>query len=97
MENLERLLRNKNKEKINSSHFGASSSQDFHSIQESEWETSIERLLLKSKSESDLKKVEINPSRLESYILDGQMVQLKKSSLKGKQNQEKSKVTGLEL
>ena len=48
MENPERLLRNKNKEKINSSQFGASSSQDFHSIQESEGETSIEILLLKS-------------------------------------------------
>ena len=31
---------------------------------------SVERLLLKSKYESDLKKVEINPSRLESYLLD---------------------------
>ena len=30
----------------------------------------MERLLLKSKSESDLKKVEINPSRLESYLID---------------------------
>ena len=63
------MLRNKNKEKINSSQFGASSSQFFQSIQEYEWEDSVERLLLKSKSESDLKKVEINPSRLESYLL----------------------------
>ena len=70
MENPEILLRNKNKEKLNSSQFGVSSPQDFHSIQESEWETSVERLLLKSKSESDLKKFEINPSRLESYLLD---------------------------
>ena len=46
MENPERLLRNKNKEKINSSHFGASSSQYFHSIQESKWKTRVERLLL---------------------------------------------------
>ena len=50
VEDPERLLRNKNKEIINSSQFSASSSQDFHSIQESEWETSVERLLLKSKS-----------------------------------------------
>ena len=57
VENPKRLLRNKNKEKINSSQSGASSSQYFHSIQESEWETSVERLLLKSKSEYDLKKV----------------------------------------
>ena len=70
VENPERLLRNKNKEKINSSQFGAWSSQNFHSIQECEWETSVERLLLKSKYESDLKKVEINPSRLESYLID---------------------------
>ena len=64
MENPKRFLRNKNKEKINSSQFGASSSQDFHSIQGSEWETSVERLLLKSKFESNLKKFEIKPSRL---------------------------------
>ena len=70
MENPERLLKNKNKEKINSSQFGASSSQYFHSIQEYEWETGVERLLLKSKSESNLNKVEINPSRLESYLID---------------------------
>ena len=70
MENPERLLRNKNKEKINSSQFGASSSQDLHIIQEYEWETIVERLLLKSKSDSDIKKVEINHSRLESYLLD---------------------------
>ena len=70
VEDPERLLRNKNKEKINSSQFGASSSQYFHSIQEYEWKTIVERLLLKSKSKSDLNKVEINPSRLESYLLD---------------------------
>ena len=64
MEDPERFLRNKNKEKINSSQSGASSSQYFHSIQESEWETSVERLLLKSKFESNLKKFEIKPSRL---------------------------------
>ena len=32
VEDPKKLLRNKNKEKINSSQFGASSSQDFHSI-----------------------------------------------------------------
>ena len=57
MENPQILLRNKNKEKINSSQFGASSSQYFHSIQESKWKTSVERLLLKWKSKYDLKKV----------------------------------------
>ena len=30
----------------------------------------FERSLLKSKYESDLKETEINPSRLESYVLD---------------------------
>ena len=70
MEDPERILRNRNKEKVNIPHFGASSSQDLHNIPEYEWETSVERLLSKSKSEFDLKKVEINPSRLESYLLD---------------------------
>ena len=69
VEDPERLIRNKNKEKINSSYFGASSFQYFHYIQDSEWETSVEILLSKSKSEYNLKKVEINPSRLESYLL----------------------------
>ena len=70
VENPERILRNRNKEKVNIPQFGASSSQDLHNIPESEWEISVERLLSKSKSESDLKKVEINPSRLESYVLE---------------------------
>ena len=47
-----------------------SSSQYLHNIPESEWEISVERLLSKSKSESKLKKIETNPSRLESYLLD---------------------------
>ena len=62
MENPERILRNRNKEKVNILEFDMSSSQDLHNIPESKWETSVERLLSKSKSESDLKKVEINPS-----------------------------------
>ena len=55
---------------MNISLFDTSSSQYLHNIVESEWGTSFERLLTKSKSESDLKKVDISPSRLESYLLD---------------------------
>ena len=50
--------------------FGTSSSQDLYNIAGSEWGASIEIFLTKSKSESDLKKVEVSPSRLESYLLD---------------------------
>ena len=70
MENPERLLRNKGKEQINISQFGASSSQEFHSIRDFGWKPNFERSLVKSKYESDLKETEINPSRLESYLLD---------------------------
>ena len=70
VEYLERILRNRNKEKVNISQLGASSSQYLHNIPESEWETSVEKVLSKSKSESDLKKVETKPSILESYLLD---------------------------
>ena len=64
------LFRSRGKEKINISQFGASSSQEFHSIQDFGWKTNFEILLLKSKSESDLKDAQINPSRLESHLLD---------------------------
>ena len=50
--------------------FGASSSQNFHSIFDKKWEINVEKGLLKSKSESDLKNIEFNPQRLESYLLD---------------------------
>ena len=70
VENPEILLRNRAKEQIDISQFGASSSQEFHSIQDFGWETNFERSLLKSKFESDLKETKINPSRLESYVLD---------------------------
>ena len=70
MDNPETLLRSKGKEKINISQFGASSSQEFHSIRDFGRGKFFERSLLKSKSESDLKETEINPSRLESYFLD---------------------------
>ena len=70
MENTEGFLRSRGKEQINISQFGASSSQEFHSIQDFGWETNFERSLLKSKYESNLKETKINPSRLESYVLD---------------------------
>ena len=70
MEDLEKLFKKKDKEKIDISLFGASSSQYFHSILDQEWENNVEKDLLKSKSESDLKNVEFNPRRLESYLLD---------------------------
>ena len=80
MENPERILRSRNKEKVNSSLFGTSSSQDLHDIPESEWETNVEKVLSKSKLESDLKKVENNPSRLESYLLDALWLDLETSA-----------------
>ena len=70
MENQKILFRSRGKEKINISQFGASSSQEFHSIQDFGWESNFERSLLKSKSEPDLKDTQINPSRLESYLLN---------------------------
>ena len=70
MEDPEKLFKKKDKEKIDISLFGASSSQDFHSILDQEWEINVEKGFLKSKSESDLKNVEFNPRRLESYLLD---------------------------
>ena len=80
MENLERILRNRNKENVDFPLFGTSSSQDLYNIAESEWGTSVEILLTKSKSESDLKKVEVSPSRLESYILDTLWLDLETSA-----------------
>ena len=68
VENKERILRNRNKEKVNIPQFYTSSSQYLHNIPESKWETSVERVRSKSKYESDLKKVETNPRRLESYL-----------------------------
>ena len=56
-----------------------SSSQYLHNIAESKWETSFEKVLSKSKFESDLNKVETNPSRLESYLLDALWLNLETS------------------
>ena len=83
MENTEIILRNRNKENMDFPLFGTSSSQDFHNIAEFEWGTSVEGLLTKSKSESDLKKVEVSPSRLEYYFLDSSWIDLE-TSMKAK-------------
>ena len=44
--------------------------EEFHSFQDLELETNFERSLLRSKSELDLKQTELNPDRLQSYLLD---------------------------
>ena len=60
--------------------FGASSSRDSHSIFDQEWEVNMRKGLLKSKSESNLKNVEFNPRRLESYLLDSLWRDLQQSA-----------------
>ena len=57
LEDPEKIFRKRDKEKIDISLFGASSSQDFHRTLDQEWEINVEKGLLKSKSESDLKKL----------------------------------------
>ena len=79
VENPERILRSRNKENMDFPLFGTSSSQDLCDIAKSEWGTRAEILLTKSKSESDLKKVEVSPSRLESYLLDSLWLDLETS------------------
>ena len=70
MDNTKKLLRNKGKDQLDIPQFGNSSTLEFHSIQDPAWETNFERSLLKSKSEFEFKNTELNPSRLESYLLD---------------------------
>ena len=65
-----KLFRNKGKEQSDIPQLGDTSTQEFHSIQDSVWETNFEGSLLKSKLESDLRDTELNPSRLDSYLLD---------------------------
>ena len=80
MEDPKKLFKKKDKEKVDISLFGASSSQNFHSIFDQKWEIDIEKGLLKSKSESDLENVEFNPRRLESYLLDSPWRDLQQSA-----------------
>ena len=70
MDNPERILRNRNKEKVDFPLFGTSSSQDLYGIAEPEWGVRDERLLTKSKSKSDLRKARVIPNTLQSYLLD---------------------------
>ena len=55
VKNPEKILRDRNKEKVNFLLFGTSSSQDLYDIAESEWVVRAERILSKYKSESDLR------------------------------------------
>ena len=80
VENPKIILRSRNKEDMDFQLFGTSSSQDLCDISESEWGTRDERLLTKSKSESDLKKVGVSPSILESYLLDYLWLKLETSA-----------------
>ena len=70
MDNPSKLLLNKGKYQLDIPQFENSFTQEFRRIQDSVWETNFEISLLKSKSESDLKNTKLNPSRLESYLLD---------------------------
>ena len=67
-EDLEKLLKRKNKEKLGFPLFYASSSQDSHI--DPGWEVNVGKNLLRTKSESDFKNTKFNPRRLESYLLD---------------------------
>ena len=70
MDNPNKFLRNKGKYQLDIPLFGNSSTLEFLSIQDSVWETNFQRSLVKSKYESDLKKTDINTSRLEYYLPD---------------------------
>ena len=80
LEDPENLFKKKDREKIDFSLFGASSSWDSHSIFDQEWEVNIRNGLLKSKSKSDLKNAEFNSHRLESYLLDSLWRDLQQSA-----------------
>ena len=71
MENLEIFIRHRPcNERISISQTEGSFSQEFHSFHDFEWETSFQISLLRYKYESDLKQTEINPNRIQSYLLD---------------------------
>ena len=60
--------------------FGTSSSQDLYDIAESEWGVRAERLLTKSKYESDLRKAGVSSNILQSYLLDSLWLNLETST-----------------
>ena len=72
MENPELLFRHKTgKNKATSSQTKQSLFQEyFHSFSDVDLGLNITKPLLISKSDTYLKKIEINPKRLESYLLD---------------------------
>ena len=60
LDNQERILRNRNKEKLGSPLFNTSLSKALYGLANPEWGVNAERLLTKSKSESDLRKVGVD-------------------------------------
>ena len=64
------ILRNRNKEKMDSPFFDTSSSQALYGLAKPKWGVTDEKLLTKSKSESNLRKVGVDPNTLQSYLLD---------------------------
>ena len=70
MDNPETILRNRNKEKLGSPLFNTSSSQAWYGLAKPKWGVGAERMLTKSKSESDLRKAWVGPNMLQSYLLD---------------------------
>ena len=77
VDNPERILRNRNKEKVEFPLFGTSSSQYLYGIVEPKWGFRDEILLTKSKSESDLRKFGVSSSIPRSYLLDYLWLKLK--------------------
>ena len=70
MDNPERILRNRNKEKLDSPLFDTSSSQALYGLDKPKWGVRSKRLLTKSKSKSDLRKAGVEPNTLQFYLLD---------------------------
>ena len=70
VENPEKILRDRNKEKVNFPLFETSSSQYLYGIAKSEWGVRAEILLTKSIYESDLRKAGVSSNILQSYLLD---------------------------
>ena len=77
VENPERILRNRNKENVDFSLFGTSSSQDLYGITKPEWGVRAEKLRTKSKSESDMRKASVSSSIMQSYMLGSLWLNLK--------------------
>ena len=70
VDNPEKILINRNKEKSGSPLFDTSSSQALYRLAKPEWGVRDERLLTKSKSKFNLRKAGVDPNTLQSYLLD---------------------------